>query len=126
MGSSAMVGAADNSETSPMTPPQFFTIEQTAEILACSVRHIKRLIEAKRLVAVDIGIGSTREWRISGQAIREMGSALKTTDKIETHNSRRGPRIVKMIIPDAFSDPLPPPRRRRMETRPPEPYTHQG
>ena len=40
------------------------TPAEVADILVCSDRHVRTLIETRRLPAVDIGAGRRREWRV--------------------------------------------------------------
>jgi len=42
-----------------------YRVEQVAEILQASPRHVQRLIRLGRLQATDIGAGKTKNYRIS-------------------------------------------------------------
>ncbi|MEA2708364.1 MAG: hypothetical protein QOF78_965 [Phycisphaerales bacterium] len=89
-------------------PPTFYTVAETAMILKCSARQVSRLIQAKRLMAIDIGTGRHRDYRIAREALYAVG----TPPPVRSPSApRRGPRVVPIIIPDPFADLPPWPKR---------------
>lgn len=48
---------------------RLLTVEEAAQLLKVSRRHIDRMIKAGKLKATDIGIGSNHVWRIDADAI---------------------------------------------------------
>lgn len=51
---------------------RLLTVDQVAEMLTCSRRHVGRMIEAGRLPATDIGLGTRKEWRIALEAVETL------------------------------------------------------
>ena len=55
---------------------ELYTVDECAKLLKCSDKTIRRLIEKKKLQALDIGAGERKVYRISGS---ELERFLKNT-----------------------------------------------
>ncbi len=55
---------------------ELYTVDECAKLLKCSDKTIRRLIEKKKLQALDIGAGERKVYRISGA---ELERFLKNT-----------------------------------------------
>ena len=60
---------------------KLLTTSEAAEQLNCSTRHIIRMIEAGRLRAKDIGVGSHHEWRIYPDSIDQIDEPVTKPKK---------------------------------------------
>lgn len=82
--------------------PKFFTVAEVATILACSTKHVGRLIKAGRLRAVDIGTGRTRELRVSAAALDALDQAPTSSASTTSGGGpsrRRGRHVRTVTVP---------------------------
>ncbi|TXH12743.1 MAG: DNA-binding protein [Hyphomicrobiaceae bacterium] len=67
---------------------QLLELTEAAERLSITVSSLRKLIAAKRIVAVDVGTGTHHKWKLSEQAIADF-QATRTNQNIGVTRTRR-------------------------------------